>query len=126
MLEQVVEELRQLGLAAKIVDFPNFSASPQAIIIDIDVENGRYRGQKLNIGISFQEQAYPEYPPHFIHLKSSVQTNITTRHCGHEFEGEEWSAYSLPPNDFWDRLETSKKNMHTYYRRHLQRVFNQL
>ena len=126
MLDRVAEELTGFGLAPRVVEFPSFPASGQAVIIDVEVEHGRYKGQTLAVGLSFQESAYPEYPPHFVHFKSSVRTNITTRHSVHEYEGESWSAYSLPPSDFWDSLEGSQKNMTTYIRRHLLRVLANL
>ena len=126
MLERISEELRDIGLAPRIADFPGFPISRRAVLLDVDVQHGRYKGETLTLALSFQEKAYPEYPPHFVHLKSSIVTAITTRHSTHDFEGENWSAYSLPPSDFWDRLEPSKKNMKTYYRRHLLRVLAQL
>ena len=126
MLEQVLEELRSVGLTPKIVDFTDFPISRQAIAFDIRVQHGRYKGKTLTLALSFQENTYPEYPPHFIHFKSSVSTAIATKHCIHNFEGESWSAYSLPPSDFWDRLESSQKNMRTCYKRHLFRVLAQL
>ena len=125
MLEQVAEELKKLGFAPRIVEFPSFPTSDQAVVINVAVKHGSCKGQTLAVGLSFQEKAYPEYPPHFIHFKSSVKTNITK--CGqHEFESESWSAYSLPPSDFWDRLDSQQKNMKTYVNRHLQRVFSKL
>ena len=125
MLERVSDELREIGLAPRIVDFPGFPISRQAVVFDVDVQHGRHKGEILTLALSFQENAYPEYPPHFLHLKSSIST-VITRHSTHDFEGENWSAYSLPPSDFWDRLESSRKNMRTYYRRHLMRVLAQL
>ncbi len=126
MSHQVAEELRELGLSPRIVTFPSFSGTRQAVLVDVAVKHGRYKGQTLALGLSFQESAYPEYPPHFVHLKSSVSTDITTRHSVHDFEGESWSAYSLPPSDFWDALHSSQKNMKTYVRRHLLRVLAKL
>ena len=125
MLERVSDELRDIGLAPRIIDFPGFPISRRVVVFDVDVQHGRYKGEILTIALSFQENAYAEYPPHFVHLKSSIST-VITRHSTHDFEGENWSAYSLPPSDFWDRLESSKKNMRTYYRRHLMRVLAQL
>ena len=126
MLDQVAKELRALGLGPRIVEFPGFPSSAQAVLVNIAVEHGRFKGQTLTVGLSFQEDAYPEYPPHFVHFKSSVGTDITTRHSAHDFEGEGWSAYSLPPSDFWDGLDSSDKNMKTYIRRHLLRVLAKL
>ena len=126
MLRQVAEELRALDLSPRIVEFPSFPSSSQAVLIDVAVEHGRYKGQTLALGLSFQENAYPEYPPHFVHFKSPVRTSIATRHSVHNFEGETWLAYSLPPSDFWDGLDSSQKNMKTYIRRHLLRVLAKL
>lgn len=126
MLQQVVEELRDIAFEPRIVDFPNFQASRQAVIINVEVQIGRYKGQTLAIALSFQEDTYPEYPPHFVHFKSSIRTTIATRHTEHDFEGENWSTYSLPPSDFWDSLEPSQRNMKTYFRRHLLRILAQL
>ena len=126
MLERVSEELREIGLEPRIVDFPGFSVSGKAIVLEVKEQHGRFKDETLTLALSFQEDAYPEYPPHFVHFKSSINTAIATRHSTHDFEGENWSAYSLPPSDFWDRLESSKKNMRTYYRRHLLRVLAQL
>ena len=121
-MERVAQELRELNFVPRIVEF----SSGQAVVIDVPVEYGRYKGHTLAVGFSFQESAYPEYPPHFVHLKSSVSTDRLTRHSEHDFEGERWFAYSLPPSDFWDRLDSSQKNMKTYVRRHLLRVLGQL
>lgn len=125
MLDKVAEELQEQGYAPQIVDFPTFPVRGKAIVFELPVEHGRYKKETLAVGLSFQEFAYPEYPPHFVHLKSSVQTGIT-RHSEHDFGGEKWAAYSLPPSDFWDRLEFSQKNMKTYVKRHLMRVLAQL
>ncbi len=125
MLETICDELRDIGLAPRIVEFPGFSHSSRAVIFDVEVQHGRYKGAILAIAVSFQEDAYPEYPPHFVHFKSSIDTKFR-EHTTHVFEGERWSAYSLPPSDRWDTLETSQKNMRTYYRWHLIRLLNQL
>ena len=125
MVDQVVRELRELGLAARNVELPSFPASARAAFFTVPVEHGRYKDETLAVGVSFQEDAYPEYPPHFIHFRTSIKTPIT-RHSTHHFEGEEWAAYSLPPSDFWDRLAPAEKNMATYVRRHLLRILAQL
>ncbi len=125
MLERVLDELRDLGLTPRIVDFPEFTTSRRAVVFSVTVHTGRFEGQTLTLALSFQEQAYPEYPPHFVHFKSSVEISIR-KHSTHDFEGENWSAYSLPPSDFWDRLEPSQKNMKTYFWLHLNRVLDQL
>ena len=126
MLKQVAAELREIGLTPSIVTLPQFLVSPEAILFKEEVKTGRYKGQQLPLCLSFQENTYPEYPPHFVHLESTLETNIATRHSEHYFNGQKWFAYSLPPSDFWDSLEPSQKNMKTYYFRHLIRIFTQL
>jgi len=123
----IMKELKELGLEATIVYFSNLSSgSQQAVMFDITVYNGSYKGNTLQVALSFQEDMYPEYPPHFVHFKSSITTDKIQLHTTHQFKGEDWSAYSLPPSDFWDTLQSPEKNMGTYIKRHLFRVFSQL
>ncbi len=124
MLEEVARELRELGFEARVVESWN-GAGEAGVIFPFHVENGRFKGRTLLIGLSFQEDAYPEYPPHFIHFRNLEGTHFT-KHSEHEFEGARWWAFSFPPSDFWDTLEPSQKNMRTYVRRHLLRVLEQL
>jgi len=123
----IMNELKELGLEATIVHFSNLSSeSQQAVMFNFTVHTGSYRGNTLQVALSFQEGIYPEYPPHFIHFKSSVATDKIQIHTTHQFKGEDWSAFSLPPSDFWDTLQSSEKNMKTYIKRHLFRIFSQL
>ena len=124
MLETVARELRELGIGARVVPSWN-GAGGAGVVFPFRVQNGRFKDQTLHIGVSFQEAAYPEYPPHFIHFRGLDGTRIT-RHSEHEFEGATWWAFSLPPSDIWDRLEPSQKNMRTFVRGHLLRVLEQL
>ena len=125
MLETVARELRELGIEeARVVPSWN-GAGGRGVVFPFDAPSGRFRGETLQIGLSFQEAAYPEYPPHFIHFRGLEGTRIT-KHSEHEFEGAMWWAFSLPPSDFWDGLDPSRKNMRTYVRRHLLRVLEQL
>ncbi|MDE2644911.1 MAG: hypothetical protein OXI05_03605 [Bacteroidota bacterium] len=123
MLQRIVKELQDIGLNPRIFEF---SASKHAVMFDIEVQNGRYKGKTLKIALSFQESSYPEYPPHFVHLQSSTTTRKYTRHFKYQFEGEEWSAYSLPPGELWDKLDSSQKNMGMYVKGHIFRIFANL
>ncbi len=124
MLETVAGELRGLDIEARVVPSWN-GAGGAGIVFPYRVQNGRFKGQTLHIGVSFQEAAYPEYPPHFLHFRGLEGTHFT-RHSEHEFEGATWWTFSFPPTDFWDTLEPSQKNMRTYVRRHLLRILGQL
>ena len=126
MLQGIVTELQDIGLNPRIFEFYASSALQRGVMFDVEVESGCYKGKTLKVAVSFQENSYPEYPPHFVHLKSSTATGRFTRHFTYQFEGEEWSAYSLPPSDFWDKLDSSQKNMGTYVKRHIFRILAKL
>lgn len=123
MVDTVDRELRELGIESRVVHWTG--AGGEAVIFPFVALSGRFRRTTLDIGLSFQEAAYPEYPPHFIHVRGLDAAN-TTRHSEHEFEGARWWSFSAPPSDFWDALEPSQKNMRTYVRRHLLRFLDQL
>lgn len=126
MLQRIVEELQGIVLNPRIFQFSPSPTSQGAVMFDIEVQSGRYKGKTLTVALSFQEDSYPEYPPHFVHLKSSITTRRFTKHSTYQYEGEEWSAYSLPPSDFWDKLDLSQKTMVTYVRRHIYRILAEL
>ncbi len=126
MLERIADELRSNGFAPRVVEFANSPSPCHAIIFDIEVPVGRHKDKMLTLALSFQDGAYPEYPPHFVYFKSSVDSGKFTTHFILQFEGVTWFAYSLPPNDFWDTLEASQKNMNTYVKRHLYRILAEL
>ena len=123
-LEQISEELRGLGYEPVRFSLDGFTAG-ELVGIDYQPTCGRYKGQLFKVGIGFQENAYPEYPPHFIGVANLSGPNIRV-HSSHRRENYEWSMFSVPPNDFWDSLPSSDKNMKTYVRRHLARFWSQL
>ena len=125
MLETVARELGELKIEARVVSWDG--AGGDGVVFQFPAPSGRLKDQTLQIGLSFQEAAYPEYPPHFIHFRQEeVEGTHFTRHSEHRFEGAQWWAYSFPPSDFWDGLAPAQKNMRTYVRRHLFRVLEQL
>ena len=126
MLQRIVKELKEIGFSPRIFEFSVSQASQRAVMFDIEVQTGRYKGKTLKIALSFQENSYPEYPPHFVHLQSSITTREFARHSKYQFEDEEWSVYSLPPSDIWDKLDSSQKNMRMYVNRHILRIFARL
>ena len=123
MVDTIVRELRELGIGSRVVRWNG--AGGEAVVFPFDVLSGRFRCTTLDVGLSFQEAAYPEYPPHFIHVRGLDAAN-STRHSEHKFEGALWWTFSAPPSDFWDALDSSQKNMRTYVRRHLLRFLHQL
>lgn len=122
-LEVICRELQELGYHSELVRFPNFTVDDgQAVVFDYNVDVGAYRGNSYKIGISFQDTGYPEYPPHFLHIYNAPRLNRTA-HAKHAEGTSTWSAYSVPPSDFWDRLPVEHKNMKTYLNRHVRRFW---
>ena len=122
--EKACLELRELGTEAEIVEIQGFPAS-QAVVLGYRVQSGRYQRQQFQIAISFQEEGYPEYPPHFLHVRSLPDSSLPL-YRKHQHDGSEWSAFSVPPSDFWDGLPPQLKNMKTYFHRHMARVWDQM
>ena len=123
-VEQVVQELEALNVAANVLHIQGLGGG-QAIVFDYPVEVGQRKGNTYKVGVSFQEAEYPEYPPHFIWVAKLQSPGLPVHSQGHH-DGEEWSAFSVPPNDFWDRLPSSDKNMKTYLTRHMRRFWDQV
>lgn len=123
-VETAQRELRDLGFDPAIVTDPACPYRP-VIMFRYSVANGPHRGTTFRIGISFQEDAYPEYPPHFVHVASLPAARLT-KHSSYSYQQVEWSVFSFPPSDFWDALPPDAKNMRTYVNRHLARVWAQI
>lgn len=125
-LEKIREELEHLGCSPEIVQFRKFSPDRgHAVTFRYQVDAGRYRGRECALGVSFQETAYPEYPPHFLHIAEAPEIACAPTYCIHAHNGQRWHAFSVPPNDFWDQIPRGQKNMRTYLDRHLRRFWDQ-
>ena len=120
-LEKVLEELSVLGYQ------PSIRESPQGMVVEFDycVVTGSHTGETFGIGLSFQEAAYPEYPPHWIHISPPVWDGLGTNAQHYQTaNGKDWVALSRPPSDLWDKLP--KKNMKSYLETHLRRFWNNI
>ena len=119
-LDKAAAEIQALGYKPEIVILGNRGA----IVFDYVVCCGRYKRQSFKIGIGIEE-GYPEFPPHFIFVanfdrpKLPVHTSISDKELA-------WSAFSVPPNDFWDTLAFHDKSMKTFFNRHLVRFWSQI
>ena len=76
-----------------------------------------------------QEEGYPEYPPHWIHISPPYDDQLggaTNLYSGCDPEGvtQEWLALSRPPGEMWDRLVT--KHMKSYLDSHITRFCKNL
>lgn len=123
-VERVSEELRSLGYKPQLLHFEETGLGG-FVVIDYNAPVGRYKGRKFRVGIGFQEDGYPEYPPHFIavaNLEAPKLPVYSSQHLG----SDTWSLFSVPPSDFWDSLPSSSKNMKTYLLRHVMRFWSQM
>lgn len=100
--------------------------SPQGRVVSFDytIESGSHKGKQVKIGISFQEEGYPEYPPHWIHVSPPIDDGKGGVTQGYESQERAWLAMSRPPGDLWDKLPT--KHMGAYIGEHLRRIWKDL
>ncbi len=119
-LDRVAQELRDLGYDPAPADFPEFEPGDgHALVFPYRVEIGKHKGKTFDVGISFQEDAYPEYAPHFVHVREDAPFGLRA-HTTHHRAGQTWHAFSLPPIDIWDRVD---KNMRSYMSGHFRRIW---
>ena len=119
-IERIRSELEALGYQTDIHTWP------QGSVVDFDyvVASGSHKGCRFRVGISMQENIYPEYPPHWIHISPPIDAGRQIVGKTYQTEdGRKWVALSCPPEDFWDEVAT--KNMSAYLA-HLQRFWNNL
>ena len=126
-LDRIESELKSLGYN------PFYIKTPQgrAVAIDYIIKTGAHKGKKVKLGFSFQEEGYPEYPPHWIHISPPFddQRGGTTQTYPHPDKDNkevnlEWRALSRPPQDFWDQLAT--KHIKHYLDYHIFRFCKEL
>lgn len=126
-IDQICDELRELGFNP--VKLHTTGNPTELATFEYPVQVGRYEGQRFHLGIAFQEPGYPEYPPHWIciaNLPQGFNSNAAPIHSSIVHDGINWSMFSVPPLDFWDKLPSAEKNMRTYMHRHLYRFWSQL
>ena len=118
-VQRVNAELESMGYQTREFDSPY----GRVVTFQYTIEVGSHRGKEVSVGVSFQEEGYPEYPPHWVHVsprlpddKAGVIKTYT------DSERREWLAMSRPPGDVWDRLPT--KHMSAYISEHLRRIWS--
>lgn len=116
-INRVQRELESLDLSAHQFD------SPQGKVVAFlyTVEVGTHKGEEVLVGLSFQEEGYPEYPPHWIHVSPPLDDGRGGSKNNYESDGRTWLAMSRPPGALWDRLPT--KHMRTFITEHLRKIW---
>ena len=118
--ERVKSELRASGCQTFEFDGPH----GPVVAFPYKIETGSHKGEEVRVGISFQEEGYPEYPPHWIHVSPPIDDGKggAVENYMRPEDGSEWLAMSRPPGDIWDRLLT--KHMSVYLSDHLRRIWS--
>ena len=114
---QVQEELDALGYNTQRFD-TNLGV---VVAFNYTIETGSHKGTPVLLGISFQEEGYPEYPPHWIHVNPPISDGRGGAVQTYELDGCPWLAMSRPPGRIWDQLAT--KHMYSYINEHLRKIW---
>ena len=120
----ICAELRDMGLDPQLT-FANGFIQHTAVALYQLVPTGRFKDQTFRLAVGFQEDSYPDYPPHFIYVANLPDSHLPV-HSTFEYDNCHWTGFSVPPSDFWDGLPTSQKNMKTFVNRHLLRFWSQI
>ena len=114
---RVREELESLNYETQTFD------APMGVVIAFKytIETGSHKGEPVLVGVSFQEEGYPEYPPHWIHVSPPIADGRAGSVQNYEASGRPWLAMSRPPGRLWDQLPT--KHMHGYISEHLRKIW---
>ena len=116
-IDRVQEELESLGFIAHQYDGPH----GKVVAFPYTVEVGTHKGDEVLVGVSFQEEGYPEYPPHWIHVSPPLDDGRGGSTNTYDGDGHSWLAMSRPPGALWDRLPT--KHMQSFITEHLRRIW---
>ena len=114
-------ELESLGHETMVFDTKRGTVVAFAYMI----ETGSHKGEAVTVGVSFQEDGYPEYPPHWVHVTPPIDDNkggALERYS--DSQGRDWLAMSRAPGDIWDKLPT--KHMDAYIKEHLRRIWKDI
>ena len=117
-IDRVQQELEALGYRTSLFD----SQQGTVVSFKYTIEAGSHRGTQAMVGLSFQEEGYPEYPPHWIHVTPPIEDGKGGSAGTYtDSQGRTWLAMSRPPGDLWDRLPT--RHMGAYISEHLRRIW---
>ena len=119
-LDKIEGELKGLGYKTKRI-----TQNREVVIIQYKIPIGKYSGETVRLGFSLQDDGYPEYPPHWIHISPPYNDNLGGAVEQYVDEARnQWLAFSRPPADFWDKLPT--KHMKFYINTHINRFCKKL
>ena len=110
------EELRALGHCT------SRHASPKGDVVSIPyvVDVGAKREHQYRVGFSMDQDGYPDYPPHWLHVCPPVNDNAGGTVADYTVDGVTWTFLSRPPgDDVWEdpRNRTAKTLLNHTVRR---------
>ena len=117
---KVRAELKSLGYELFEFDWQN----GRVVAFQYTIEAGSNTGTSVLVGLSFQEEGYPEYPPHWVHVSPPIADHHGGGHAYYTDDGREWLAMSRAPGTAWDRL--LQKDMGSYIAEHLRRIWREV
>ena len=119
-VNRVQEELRSLGYKTQ-----QFNTHIGLVVaFNYTIETGSHKGMPVLVGVSFQDEGYPDYPPHWVHVSPPIADGKGGSTQNYETAGHEWLAMSRPPGRVWDQLPT--KHMYAYINEHLRGIWKDI
>lgn len=116
--QRIRDELAGLGYEPVVFESPQGTA----VGFRYTMPAGSHAGRTVTVAVSAPDGAYPEYPPHWVHISPPIDDERGgALNWYTDTQGREWLAMSRPPADIWDRLPT--KHMRSYVREHLARIW---
>ncbi len=115
-LDKIEIELQELGFATTRFTSPHGEVVAFSYVIDV----GPFSGTGCQLGVSMQEQGFPVYAPHWIHLSPPISDKQSSGRQYADEQGTPWIAFSRPPT-YWDNLPN--KNIKTFLHEHVRRFF---
>lgn len=116
-LDMIQAELEELGYST--YRFTSRVTGKEVVAFRYLVDVGRFRSQTHDIGFSMQQEGYPTYAPHWIHIHPPLDGEIQGRHEDGDDQGRQWISLSRPPSpEAWDGIAV--KNMRTYLAEHIR------
>ena len=116
-LDTIQAELEELG--HDTYRFTTNVTGKQVVAFRYVVDVGPLQGEIYEIGFSMQQEGYPTYAPHWIHIHPPLAKTVQGQHDEIDEKGRLWIALSRPPSpEVWD--EIAVKNMQTYLSEHVR------
>ena len=132
----LAEELSLLGYESEPFNAPQVHGIGDGIKFEYRIESGSRAGETVLLGLAIPDDrgTWAEITPHWVCISPRDNALVeqvlgapqpgAIKHWEDE-AGTPWMAISAPPDDFWDKIERPEdKNMETYLKRHINRIWS--